>query len=231
MSKSANSLFTLVAVTIFSLFTVSCQELDAETSCDPANNSDCVCTENVTKDVCVKDSYNCTCRDTSVVATNNTNTNSNSNNATTNTLTDVMEIEPSPTSTTLTGDSSEKRGWICLDDRLEPRNGISLKNGLSDPCGINNVVAVFSEVSADKSYFHIVTTGIFTVTSNSAGEVGEWLQRGKNTLRIPVGSSVNLGLDSVVLGQDRYRTEFELITSVEGSTVTFSIPSMTVSKI
>ncbi len=140
MFKPTTTVFALACVAMFSLFTASCQELDADTSA----------------------------------------------------LADVMETEPSPTSTTLSGDSNEKRGWICLDDSLEPRSGISLKNGLSDPCGINNVVAVFSEISTDKSYFHIVTTGIFEVTSNSAGEVGEWLQPSKNTLRIPVGSSVNL---------------------------------------
>ena len=220
------SIVTLISL-VFSLLTAGCDTSEDDPSCDPANDAACLCTDDITGDECLKGGANCTCRTGAENNQNNSNNANNSNNSN-NGLADMVSLSPEPSMITLAANGDgDYQGQFCMEDRLDPRQGLTL---LAERCDDNNVIIGFTVLSADPTILYVGFSGIFNLTSNSLGEFGEGPYPGTMALRIPIESVSDIVLDSVVLGMETYTLEFQMTSAADANNYTVSIPSATATR-
>ena len=98
------------------------------------------------------------------------------------------------------------RGRICLNDRLDPSGGAYIDGG----CGFSgeDLLLGWTITSTDANTVHVAGSGVWNISSASAGEQGEGPFPGTTSWRVGLDQSVDFVLQSVVLGQTTYTAEF-----------------------
>lgn len=117
------------------------------------------------------------------------------------------------------------RALLCLVADRDPAAGVVLGGRGCEASG--DVVLGFDVLGGDRNLVYVTGGGggVFTIASGTSGEFGDGPVRGSTAWRMPMGTSSDFVLNSVVLRQTRYRAE--LTATVTDGPLTLTIDDVT----